>query len=114
MITYRNGKSGSVSGDGSCDIRSSLAVAAARFVFLHRVHRMPPDRGRASKACTACRKQKTRCYESGAARGSCLRCQRLELSCSLELVASEAPGHYAGDIRHGTSYDERSVEDMST
>ncbi|KAH9214558.1 hypothetical protein DL95DRAFT_365708 [Leptodontidium sp. 2 PMI_412] len=26
---------------------------------------MPPDRGRASKACTVCRKQKTRCYESG-------------------------------------------------
>lgn len=43
---------------------------------------MPPDRGRASQACTACRKQKTRCYESGNVEG-CLRCQRLELQCSL-------------------------------
>lgn len=53
---------------------------------------MPPDRGRASQACTACRKQKTRCYaSSGNGRGGCLRCERLRLSCSLELPTT--PGH---------------------
>jgi hypothetical protein len=43
---------------------------------------MPPDRGRASQACTACRKQKTRCYETANAR-ACLRCERLGQYCSL-------------------------------
>ncbi|PMD53975.1 uncharacterized protein K444DRAFT_646379 [Hyaloscypha bicolor E] len=38
---------------------------------------MPPDRGRASKACAACRKIKTRCYESGGHGKACLRCERL-------------------------------------
>ncbi|KAL3474626.1 hypothetical protein BJX99DRAFT_271582 [Aspergillus californicus] len=42
---------------------------------------MPPDRGRASKACNSCRKQKTRCYESVTG-GPCLRCERLRQSCS--------------------------------
>ncbi|KAF2791830.1 hypothetical protein K505DRAFT_418841 [Melanomma pulvis-pyrius CBS 109.77] len=45
---------------------------------------MPPDRGRASKACTACRKQKTRCYDSSNRR-ACLRCERLGWSCSLDV-----------------------------
>lgn len=43
---------------------------------------MPPDRGRASKACTACRKQKTRCYESVSGL-ACLRCDRTGQQCSL-------------------------------
>ncbi|KAL4966303.1 uncharacterized protein BDV14DRAFT_208290 [Aspergillus stella-maris] len=53
---------------------------------------MPPDRGRASKACTSCRKQKTRCYESGLPGTSCLRCERLRQRCSLsQNVADEQP-----------------------
>lgn len=59
---------------------------------------MPPDRGRASKACTACRKQKTRCYETTSGKSqctlsrlystkhlgrACLRCDRLGQECSL-------------------------------
>ncbi|PVH99483.1 hypothetical protein DM02DRAFT_594183 [Periconia macrospinosa] len=43
---------------------------------------MPPDRGRASKACAACRKQKTRCYERAAGQ-ACLRCDQLGQECSL-------------------------------
>jgi len=43
---------------------------------------MPPDRGRASKACATCRKQKTRCYETSIGR-ACLRCDRLGQECSL-------------------------------
>ncbi|KAL4869466.1 hypothetical protein BDV12DRAFT_82031 [Aspergillus spectabilis] len=43
---------------------------------------MPPDRGRASRACTSCRKQKTRCYESGLPGAPCLRCERLNQRCS--------------------------------
>ncbi|OAG08726.1 uncharacterized protein CC84DRAFT_1194815 [Paraphaeosphaeria sporulosa] len=43
---------------------------------------MPVDRGRASKACAACRKQKTRCYETTAGR-ACLRCDRIGQECSL-------------------------------
>jgi hypothetical protein len=43
---------------------------------------MPPERGRASQACTACRKQKTRCYETIDGR-ACLRCERLGQFCSL-------------------------------
>jgi hypothetical protein len=49
---------------------------------------MPPDRGRASKACTACRKIKTRCYESDVNGKGCLRCERLGVGCSLD-VGSE-------------------------
>ncbi|KAH7399561.1 hypothetical protein BKA66DRAFT_167642 [Pyrenochaeta sp. MPI-SDFR-AT-0127] len=44
---------------------------------------MPPDRGRASRACTACRKQKTRCYESANGR-TCLRCERIGHKCSFD------------------------------
>ncbi|KAF2668847.1 hypothetical protein BT63DRAFT_286957 [Microthyrium microscopicum] len=45
---------------------------------------MPPDRGgRASKACATCRKQKTRCYPGTTSRAYCLRCQTLNLVCSL-------------------------------
>jgi hypothetical protein len=44
---------------------------------------MPPDRGRASRACTACRKIKTRCYESDLGGRPCLRCDRLGQPCSL-------------------------------
>ncbi|KAL3465572.1 hypothetical protein BJX64DRAFT_56363 [Aspergillus heterothallicus] len=50
---------------------------------------MPPDRGRASKACASCRKQKTRCYESGVAGGPCLRCERLRQRCSFAQDALE-------------------------
>ncbi|KAL2815611.1 hypothetical protein BDW59DRAFT_166758 [Aspergillus cavernicola] len=50
---------------------------------------MPPDRGRASKACASCRKQKTRCYESGQAGGPCLRCERLRQRCSFAQDALE-------------------------
>ncbi|KAL4787342.1 hypothetical protein BJX76DRAFT_345621 [Aspergillus varians] len=53
---------------------------------------MPPDRGRASRACTSCRKQKTRCYESGLSGTSCLRCQRLNQRCSFaQDVVGEDP-----------------------
>ncbi|KAJ5622934.1 hypothetical protein N7490_011539 [Penicillium lividum] len=44
---------------------------------------MPPDRGRASKACVSCRKQKTRCYEPSLPGKACLRCERLHQRCSL-------------------------------
>lgn len=61
--------------------------------------RMPPDRGRASRACASCRKQKTRCYEPGIPGKACLRCERLRQSCSLthtgesrEDVATPTPG----------------------
>ncbi|KAF8855187.1 hypothetical protein BDZ45DRAFT_805164 [Acephala macrosclerotiorum] len=50
---------------------------------------MPPDRGRASKACVTCRKIKTRCYESDAIGRPCLRCERLRQTCSLEVVSLE-------------------------
>ncbi|KAL4878474.1 hypothetical protein BJY04DRAFT_221196 [Aspergillus karnatakaensis] len=52
---------------------------------------MPPDRGRASRACTSCRKQKTRCYESGLPGAACLRCDRLNQRCSfsIDLVEDE-------------------------
>ncbi|KAJ6088436.1 hypothetical protein N7486_009697 [Penicillium sp. IBT 16267x] len=44
---------------------------------------MPPDRGRASRACVSCRKQKTRCYEPSVPGKACLRCERLRQKCSL-------------------------------
>ncbi|KAL6248087.1 hypothetical protein RBB50_005435 [Rhinocladiella similis] len=51
---------------------------------------MPPVRaGRASKACDACRKQKTRCYASDNNRGICLRCETLSQPCSLESSPSQ-------------------------
>lgn len=53
---------------------------------------MPPDRGRASQACTACRKQKTRYYELPAKRGGCLRCERLRQPCSLDVPTARSPG----------------------
>ncbi|OJJ02344.1 hypothetical protein ASPVEDRAFT_83854 [Aspergillus versicolor CBS 583.65] len=53
---------------------------------------MPPDRGRASKACTSCRRQKTRCYESGISGTPCLRCERLNQRCSfIDDVVTEEP-----------------------
>lgn len=58
---------------------------------------MPPDRGRASRACSACRKQKTRCYES--ARGSaCLRCERIGQHCSLEVDIGAFIAHQEGQL----------------
>ncbi|KAF1932192.1 uncharacterized protein M421DRAFT_286202 [Didymella exigua CBS 183.55] len=54
---------------------------------------MPLDRGRASRACTACRKQKTRCYES-ARDLACLRCKHIGQWCSLELDST------ASAVRH--------------
>ncbi|KAL5341343.1 hypothetical protein BJX70DRAFT_66262 [Aspergillus crustosus] len=50
---------------------------------------MPPDRGRASRACTSCRKQKTRCYESGLPGAPCLRCEGLNQRCSFAQDAGE-------------------------
>ncbi|CAG8907662.1 unnamed protein product [Penicillium nalgiovense] len=51
---------------------------------------MPPDRGRASRACTSCRKQKTRCYEPGIPGRACMRCDRLHQNCSLmQIVAPD-------------------------
>lgn len=52
---------------------------------------MPPDRGRASRACDSCRKQKTRCYESGAPGRPCLRCERLRQRCSFVLAPPRGP-----------------------
>ncbi|KAF4627527.1 hypothetical protein G7Y89_g10628 [Cudoniella acicularis] len=69
---------------------------------------MPPDRGRASKACTACHKQKTRCYSSGSSGGPCLRCERLQQSCSLKVSSSQRrlePG--TSDVNDGLSSDDR-------
>ncbi|KAK4143195.1 uncharacterized protein C8A04DRAFT_29219 [Dichotomopilus funicola] len=52
---------------------------------------MPPLRtDRASKACTTCRRQKTRCYRSESGPGTCLRCQTLKQPCSLELQDEDA------------------------
>ncbi|KAJ5674698.1 uncharacterized protein N7477_004632 [Penicillium maclennaniae] len=52
---------------------------------------MPPDRGRASRACASCRKQKTRCYEPGTPGKACLRCERLHQRCSLVQTEDVAP-----------------------
>ncbi|KAF2453466.1 hypothetical protein BDY21DRAFT_126055 [Lineolata rhizophorae] len=54
---------------------------------------MPPDRGRASRACTACRKQKTRCYESGTSGSACLRCERLRQPCSFAVLSGGDESH---------------------
>ncbi|KIW02086.1 hypothetical protein, variant [Verruconis gallopava] len=48
---------------------------------------MPPDRGRAGRACVACRKQKTRCYAGERPGASCLRCNTLRQSCSFTTEA---------------------------
>ena len=60
---------------------------------------MPPDRGRASKACTSCRKIKTRCYESDIVGKPCLRCDRLQQPCSLDVRPVGSSEH-----RHSGSY----------
>lgn len=52
---------------------------------------MPPDRGRASRACASCRKQKTRCYEPGLPGKACLRCERLRQNCSLVEFERDEP-----------------------
>lgn len=45
---------------------------------------MPPLRSsRVSKACTLCRKQKTRCYPCNGDDETCLRCETLAQTCSL-------------------------------
>jgi hypothetical protein len=45
---------------------------------------MPPLRSsRVSKACTLCRRQKTRCYPSTTDDETCLRCETLAQTCSL-------------------------------
>lgn len=52
---------------------------------------MPPLRtDRVSKACTTCRRQKTRCYRSENGLGTCLRCKTLKQRCSLEPSYNEA------------------------
>ncbi|KAF2109470.1 hypothetical protein BDV96DRAFT_237091 [Lophiotrema nucula] len=66
---------------------------------------MPADRGRASKACAACRKQKTRCYETSIGR-PCLRCDRLGQSCSLSFEhASASTEGGGGDTWAGNGRD---------
>lgn len=50
---------------------------------------MPPDRGRAGKACQACRKQKTRCYAGEKPGGACLRCTTLRTACSFTAEAAD-------------------------
>jgi Fungal Zn(2)-Cys(6) binuclear cluster domain len=63
---------------------------------------MPPNRGRASKACVTCRKQKTRCYANETSNFSCLRCDTLGLDCSLNITDDNAspsrsrPGNASG------------------
>ena len=48
---------------------------------------MPPLRSsRVSKACTLCRKQKTRCYPSNSDDETCLRCETLAQTCSLARI----------------------------
>lgn len=61
---------------------------------------MPPERGRASQACSACRKQKTRCYAS--ASGGCLRCERIREPCSLDVPTT--PGRN-GEPEHRYNQD---------
>lgn len=52
---------------------------------------MPPLRTeRSGKACDSCRKQKTRCYPSGNAASTCLRCLTLKQRCSLTVAAKQA------------------------
>ncbi|KAE8449049.1 hypothetical protein EG329_008637 [Mollisiaceae sp. DMI_Dod_QoI] len=72
---------------------------------------MPPDRGRASKACNTCRKIKTRCYESGIAGKPCLRCERLRQTCSLEVLSfTDTEGHQnnaAHPSEGNSSHDDR-------
>ncbi|KAJ5248896.1 hypothetical protein N7468_000347 [Penicillium chermesinum] len=65
---------------------------------------MPPHRGRASRACASCRRQKTRCYEPGIPGKPCLRCDRLQQKCSLVDVPMhedevETPGASGTDVR---------------
>lgn len=70
---------------------------------------MPADRGRASKACAACRKQKTRCYETASGR-ACLRCDRLGQECTLSSettpVHHAIPGSWAGAEGAGRNQDQ--------
>ncbi|KIW14107.1 hypothetical protein PV08_06888 [Exophiala spinifera] len=67
---------------------------------------MPPLRaGRASKACDACRKQKTRCYTSDNNRGVCLRCETLSQPCSLESSPSQQSRRSSIDKSLATSRD---------
>ncbi|KUJ13796.1 uncharacterized protein LY89DRAFT_650813, partial [Mollisia scopiformis] len=71
---------------------------------------MPPERGRASKACNTCRKIKTRCYESNVAGKSCLRCERLQQPCSLEVLSFASAENVQGhpqSAEGSSSQDER-------
>ena len=72
---------------------------------------MPPDRGRASRACTACRKIKTRCYESDVTGRPCLRCERLGQACSLDAVRNDGAhrGSISADNRGSGSHEDRLV-----
>ncbi|KAH6624021.1 hypothetical protein B0J18DRAFT_427082 [Chaetomium sp. MPI-SDFR-AT-0129] len=67
---------------------------------------MPPLRtDRASKACTTCRRQKTRCYRSESGPGTCLRCQTLKQPCSLELQDEDAVTIQGPAFGHDTAHD---------
>ncbi|TVY85310.1 putative transcriptional regulatory protein [Lachnellula suecica] len=77
---------------------------------------MPPDRGRASRACATCRKIKTRCYEPENPARGCLRCDRLEQPCSLSVNAVQRDlvesGHL-GAATIGSSQDDRLEKTVS-
>lgn len=77
-------------------LRTVLCLTHSRSVI------MPPDRGRASQACTACRKQKTRCYTSANHRGACLRCERIQETCSLNVSVGDS-------VRNGVDIEAFSV-----
>jgi hypothetical protein len=67
---------------------------------------MPPERvtpGRASKACTACRRAKTRCYASEKRTTSCLRCETLGHQCSLATATARHDSERGGTSSDGTS-----------
>jgi hypothetical protein len=59
---------------------------------------MPPDRGRAGKACVACRKQKTRCYAGERVGGPCLRCSTLRQTCSFTTERQEESPNPAASL----------------
>ncbi|KAJ5936076.1 hypothetical protein N7454_005374 [Penicillium verhagenii] len=63
---------------------------------------MPPDRGRASRACVSCRKQKTRCYEPSLPGKACLRCERLHQKCSLTQVSEQIQDEEPSTLLSGT------------
>ncbi|KAE8423929.1 LITAF-like zinc ribbon domain-containing protein [Aspergillus pseudocaelatus] len=70
---------------GRVEVHQNITLYPSCCCLCHSIHArtMPPDRGRASRACVSCRKQKTRCYESGTGGRPCLRCERLQQRSSI-------------------------------